>query len=159
MNEALLSSEKHDWETPGWLVREIKEKIGPIALDPATGPANPVGAQDFFTVQDNALSILWAPYGLIYCNPPYGRAVSTWTQKFVDEAERGCSILALLPARTDTKWWQDHVSTASGICFLRGRLTFRGAPHAAPFPSALVYWGEPHLRRFYRACSTLGWCV
>ena len=55
-------------------------------------------------------------------------------------------IVALIPARTDTKWFHDIVvPTAHEIVFIKGRFNFvqpdAAAPGAnAPFPSMLVYW-------------------
>ena len=48
----------------------------------------------------------------------------------------------LIPARTDTVWWHTALSVCSCVCFIKGRLRFQGAPSSAPFPSALLYWGN-----------------
>lgn len=47
-------------------------------------------------------------------------------------------MVSLLPARTDTTWWQDTVMRAQEIRLLRGRLTFVGASFPAPFPSTIA---------------------
>ena len=88
-------------------------------------------------------------------NPPYGRGIGEWTRRCLDQyRENECEVIALLPARTDTGWWQDCWA-ADAICFIRGRLKFVGAESSAPFPSALVYWGDRH-NRFTRAFAHLG---
>lgn len=70
-------------------------------------------------------------------NPPYGRVIGAWMCKAWEESQRGAFVVCLVPARTDTAWWYEYA--AKGIVrFLRGRLTFEGARHPAPFPSALV---------------------
>jgi hypothetical protein len=51
--------------------------------------------------------------------------------------EGGAIIVALVPARTDTRWWHEHVAQHE-VEFLPGRLRFGGAKHSAPFPSAIV---------------------
>ena len=61
------------------------------------------------------------------------------------EAEVLCgnarTVVALIPARTDTRYWHEHVAGTATVFFLRGRLTFGSADAAAPFPSALALWG------------------
>jgi hypothetical protein len=52
------------------------------------------------------------------------------------------TIIALIPARTDTSYWHQHVAGRAAILFLRGRLSFGKTGDAAPFPSALVLWGS-----------------
>jgi site-specific DNA-methyltransferase (adenine-specific) len=75
-------------------------------------------------------------------NPPYGRAIGHWVAKLCVEyrAGRVTTAIALLPARTDTRWWRDVADFP--ICFVSGRLRFSGHPNSAPFPSALVYLGD-----------------
>lgn len=53
------------------------------------------------------------------------------------------TVVALLPARTDTRWWHDCVMKAKEIRFIKGRLRFDGHKHNAPFPSAVVVWSLP----------------
>jgi len=47
-------------------------------------------------------------------------------------------VVCLLPARTDTAWFHDWVMRAAEVRLIRGRLSFVGAPSAAPFPSMVV---------------------
>lgn len=46
----------------------------------------------------------------------------------------------LLPARTDTRWWQEFIvgNPMASVKFIKGRLKFGGAKNPAPFPSAIV---------------------
>jgi hypothetical protein len=158
-----MSSAKSDWQTPSHVL-ELVRRVAPIALDPCTTVDNPVGAMEWAIpvvrmempegAHIDGLSFDWATVaarlgGLIYCNPPYGRDVFEWTRRCCVAGCCGADVIALLPARTDTKWWHyDCIpgATASAVCFWRGRLTFVGAPAPAPFPSALVYWGQNKYR-------------
>jgi hypothetical protein len=144
LNQALLKSEKQDWNTPPQIL-ELVRKVGPIGLDPATTPDNPVQAYEFMALPKwNGLSEPWDPQltdSLVYCNPPYGRALKDWAARFADEGRKGCELITLTPARPDTRWWR-HMTTADVICFWRGRIKFVGAPAPAPFPSAICYWGK-----------------
>lgn len=49
----------------------------------------------------------------------------------------GATVVCLVPARVDTKWWHDYC--AKGVVeFVRGRLKFGGHKNSAPFPCAVV---------------------
>ena len=79
-------------------------------------------------------------------NPPYGRGISDWVAKAQQEALGGVLVVGLLPARTDTRWWQEHVQGHADVRFIAGRLKFGNAQNSAPFPSAIaVWWGWPVL--------------
>jgi site-specific DNA-methyltransferase (adenine-specific) len=55
------------------------------------------------------------------------------------EGDLGKTVVFLLPARTDTRWFHDFVlPRAAEIRFIRGRLKFGGSKNAAPFPSMVV---------------------
>lgn len=49
----------------------------------------------------------------------------------------GATVVCLVPARTDTRWWHDHAMRGE-VRFVRGRLKFGGSKNSAPFPSAVV---------------------
>jgi len=73
-------------------------------------------------------------------NPPYGTKIGLWTGKAKQEAEGGSLVVGLLPARTDTKWWNNHVHRHADVHFIQGRLKFGGTKNSAPFPSAIAIW-------------------
>lgn len=155
---ALMTSTRADWCTPLVVLERVRQ-VGPIVLDPCASRGAIVRAAVEYHEGDDGLTKSWALGGLVYVNPPYGRPISRWTWKMREEGERGVELVALLPARVDTEWWQEDVApSAESICFWRGRLTFLGAEQGAPFPSAVVYWGE-RVRRFVRAFAGAGWIV
>lgn len=156
--DPLMSSANPNWQTPAAVLNPVRCLGGNyIALDPCTTPDNPCNAAAFFTPAVDGLAQDWSAHGgPIYVNPPYGRALPPWVAKCHDEADRGCEIVLLIPARTDTRWWQDHIVSADALCFWRGRLKFVGAKDAAPFPSALVYWG-PRPLAFMTEFQPFGW--
>lgn len=49
----------------------------------------------------------------------------------------GATVVCLLPARTDTRWWHSYCAKGE-IHFVPGRLKFGNAKHSAPFPCAVV---------------------
>jgi site-specific DNA-methyltransferase (adenine-specific) len=80
----------------------------------------------------------------VFCNPPYGRDnTGLWIKKCFEESKKpGTIVVALVPARTDTKWFHDYIYPSSAqIFFIRGRLKFGGSKNAAPFPSMIVIFG------------------
>ena len=75
----------------------------------------------------------------VFCNPPYSQ-IKEWAAKFIEESKRADCIVALIPARTDTKWFQSIAKSADHIHFIKGRLKFGDGKGSAPFPSALAIW-------------------
>lgn len=156
--DPLMSSANPNWETPDEFLSLVREVFGgPIGHDPCTTPDNPTSAYSFETPDTNGLSSDWGRNSPVYMNPPYGRGIAPWVRKARDEGSRGVEIIALLPARPDTKWFQG-VWTAPVVCFWRGRLKFRGADNSAPFPSVVPYWGH-RPARFVEVFSPHGHCV
>lgn len=150
MDDVLLSSKTMDWRTPPALFQAI-EALAPqsFALDAAaqTGHAlcplfvGPGGKQP-----DALAPVIW-PYGgsgRVFLNPPYGRQLGSFTRAAIWQAQQwpGRDVWLLVPARVDTRWWNELIAHAFGIWFLKGRVKFvlaDGAEgDAAPFPSALV---------------------
>ena len=42
-------------------------------------------------------------------NPPYGRQISKWMKKaFASREHEGATVVCLVPARTDMRWWHDY---------------------------------------------------
>lgn len=136
-----FSSETPEHYTPQHVIERVVECLGGIDLDPCSNShENPnVPAAAHYTLDDDGLSQEWQ--GTVYLNPPYGREIEAWVSKLVESYERGAvsEAIALVPARTDTQWWQ--LLNDYHICFVVGRLAFIGNEGPAPFPSAVVYLG------------------
>lgn len=48
----------------------------------------------------------------MFCNPPYGRTIGEWVKKSYEESKQpGTIVVMLIPARTDTKWFHENIST------------------------------------------------
>jgi len=148
----LFQSVKQDWETPPSLLEQLYPAF-PFDLDVCASRAN-VKAGVFFSPEDDGLSRAWR--GLCWCNPPYSD-VGKWIGKAKQEAEAGAVVLCLAFARTDTRWWQDNIPSASVVTFVRGRLKFSGMGPATA-PSALFMFGEPTPEQV-AALSRWGWTV
>jgi phage N-6-adenine-methyltransferase len=133
-----FSSTTDEWETPQWLFDELSWTFGRFTLDPCATPQN-AKCECFFTRSDDGLTQEWR--GKVFVNPPYGRGVGAWVGKAHAASLQGALVVCLLPARTDTRWWQDYVRHGH-VYFLRGRLKFGSATNSAPFPSAIVTFGR-----------------
>ena len=134
LNGGLMSSDRGDWETPQDFFDALDAEFG-FTLDAAASPLNAKCAR-YWTEEDDALIQRWE--GVVWCNPPYGRVVGDFVKKGFEEAQKGATVVMLLPARTDTRWWHDWVMRAAEIRLVRGRLRFVGAKSSAPFPSAVA---------------------
>ena len=144
-----VSSTHHGWTTPPSLLARLYPLVGgQFDLDPCSpgGARPPVRSRIRFTTEDDGLALPWI--GSVFVNPPYGRALGLWVHKACAEAEHGRAqpVIALIPARPDTRWWHDHIVHRADVFLLRGRLRFGDGEAAAPFPSGLVVWGcKPEL--------------
>ena len=133
-------TERQDYETPPDFVRELEKEFGAFQVDVAAREDNKK-APRCFTPEMDGLSQDWT--GLrCWMNPPYGRDINKWVEK---AATSGAAlVVALLPARTDTRWFHDHIYGKAEVRFLKGRVKFwlDGEPTNAPgkFPSMLVIW-------------------
>lgn len=137
--DALYSSKSGEWGTPESFMAVLRHMFGGFDLDVAASVVN-AKAPTFLSLETDGLNHPW--WGSVYCNPPYGREVGNWLLKAETEVVEGRAnqVVMLVPARTDTKWWHRYAMTANQIYLVRGRLTFEGAPSAAPFPSAVIRW-------------------
>ena len=61
-----------------------------------------------------------------------------------ESLKRNTTVVCLIPARTDTKYWHEYcMEYAKEIHFVKGRLKFEGnSNNSAPFPSAVVVFSS-----------------
>lgn len=90
----------------------------------------------YYTKEQDGLSMPWT--GVCWCNPPYGREIGKWVAKAYSASAGGATVVMLIPARTDTKWFHDYIYEKAEIRFVKGRLKFGGSQNSAPFPSMVV---------------------
>lgn len=136
---AAYMSNRMDRETPADLFAALDSEFH-FTLDAASSETNHK-CQKYFTAEDSALDHTWEGETMFY-NPPYSKAIADWVRKCSMEASRkNTLVVMLLPARTDTRWVQNHILDRAEIRFLKGRLRFEtdGIPGGpAPFPSMVV---------------------
>ena len=126
------------WETPQDFFDRYNEKFG-FTIDVCATPEN-AKCEVFFTKEQDALKQKWE--GVCWMNPPYGRTIKDWMKKAYEASLQGATVVCLVPARTDTKWWHDFAMKGT-IEFIKGRLKFGGHRFNAPFPNAVVIFNRP----------------
>lgn len=135
---AMFSSKKTDWETPQDFFTQLDEEFH-FTLDPAASDENHK-CHRYYTKERDGLKRDWQGE-TVFCNPPYGREIGHWVKKGHMEArDEKTTVVMLLPARTDTKWFHDHIYGKAEIRFIKGRLKFGNGKGSAPFPSMVVIW-------------------
>jgi len=138
------------WLTP----KSIIDSLGPFDLDPFAAPEPrpwPTAKRHILKEQDG----LKQPWGdsnvFVWCNPPYGPEAGACVAKLADHGNG----IALVFARTETKWFQAIACRATSLFFPAGRLVFRRPDGSAPngnggAPSVFIAFGEEAHRRLER---------
>lgn len=155
MNEStrqvMHSSAPGDWATPQDFFDQVNEAFK-FTLDTCATFTNKK-CHAYYGDGIDGLAAPWHREGCNWCNPPYGRGIGVWIEKAIMERDRGCASVLLVPARTDTKWFQLAFMNATKLFLVPGRLKFGGSKDAAPFPSAMFYF-SPHVKM---PCSVEYW--
>jgi site-specific DNA-methyltransferase (adenine-specific) len=142
----MFTSETPEWYTPRVLVERMEKKYGKFVLDPAATPES-AKAPNYFTVKEDGLKQDWSWAENVWMNPPYGREIGKWVKKAYHESQKGCRVVALLPARPGPKWFQDWVLNKAELEWLPGRIKFEGPEGtpatSAPFDSVIAVWEPP----------------
>lgn len=135
INDALYSSASDEWATPQDLFDWLNFMFQ-FTLDPCATAEN-AKCKRYYTKEQDGLAQSWKGER-VFMNPPYGSEIGNWIAKAASSADKdGALVVALLPARTDTRWFQDYCLRRAMI-FLKGRLKFGGHRNSAPFPSVIV---------------------
>jgi len=182
MNTApMFSSQYDDWNTPEPVLTCVR-RVDEIGLDPFSNEQSIVRARTEYRLSrgQDALRLPWDGFGLVFCNPPYGDAIFDCMARIAYWGARGVEILTLVPHRTDTEWYQEHVDGVAAKCEWYGRLQhmrgvadtrqltllgalepalpakrYDGPGESAPFPSVVLYHGH-RIERFIEAFEDAG---
>lgn len=128
-----FSSHTDLWATPQEFFDRLNKEHR-FVLDVCATAENAKCAR-FYTKEQDGLEQTWE--GSVWMNPPYGRTIGLWMRKAYLASLAGATVVCLVPARTDTRWWHEY-AVKGQIEFIRGRLKFGGHKSSAPFPSAVV---------------------
>jgi len=142
ISPALYSSRSEEWATPQAFFNALDAEFH-FEADMAATADNALCA----CYVDKAINALrpdfdWTECGrVLWCNPPYGKGIGEWFAKARGAAARGSTVVMLAHARTDTRWWHEHVQgIASEVRFIKGRLKFGDGKQSASFPSAVIIY-------------------
>ena len=136
--KVLFSSKEEKWTTPQDFFDKLNDEFH-FTLDAAASPDNAKCA-NYFTEEQDGLVQSWGGH-TVWCNPPYCRKTGLWVKKAYEEHQRtGCTVVMLLPSRTDVRWFHDYILGKAEIRFIKGRLKFGGNKNSAPFPSIVVIY-------------------
>jgi phage N-6-adenine-methyltransferase len=146
MNDVLFSSKSIMWETSKDFFDSLNALYS-FTTDVCAIKSN-TKCKHFFSPLINGLKQPWE--GRCWMNPPYGRNhTNKWVEKAFNESRKGCLVVALLPVRTDTRWFHDFIYNKPDVTiqFIKGRLKFSNSRNAAPFPSMVVVFGKDLFRK------------
>jgi len=140
--QGLMTSGYGAWETPDALFKKLDEEFH-FVVDVCALDRNKKCDVFISPVQDSLIT-QWSVYGkTAWMNPPYGRVIGLWVAKASRERMKGVTTVALLPARTDTRWWHEYIQDQCEVRFIKGRVKFKRPPEDGPmsvstFPSVIV---------------------
>lgn len=123
-----------DWGTPWSLFDKYNARFG-FTLDVCANSGNKK-CDRYFSPFDDGLAQDWGSH-ICWMNPPYGPALPAWMKKAHEASLAGATVVCLVPARVDTKWWHSYAERGE-YEFIKGRIIFEGAKWNAPFPCAIV---------------------
>lgn len=153
-----------EWYTPPNLLEQIYQ-VMEIDLDPASPVVPNVKAKNHYTKKENGLLHPWT--GNIFLNPPYGREIIPWIHKLCNEWSDSHvkNAICLVPAKTDTKWFNILAERSVCFCTIRGRIKFvrtecGACKKTGTFSSVLVLLSsdEEIIEKFIDTFSPLGYC-
>ena len=136
INSGLFTSNTDMWATPQEFFNRLNEEFN-FELDVCAIAEN-AKCEKYYSPEIDGLKQEWV--GMVWMNPPYGRNIGEWVKKAYESSLKGATVVCLIPARTDTKYWHEYCMKGE-IRFVKGRLKFGDSKNSAPFPSAVVIFG------------------
>lgn len=144
------------WATPVPIFDVLNHEFE-FTLDPCCSPLTAKVKSKFYTEADDGLSKDWSK-DVVFMNPPYGKALPKWVRKAYEESRKGATVVCLIPARLDPKYWHDYCLPHGLIAVPEGRIYFeingkrmKGSP---PFAAAFVVFSPPEKKQFVKAKLT-----
>jgi site-specific DNA-methyltransferase (adenine-specific) len=140
-----------EWETPSGLFR-YWNRIFNFKLDAAASDENAL-CPEYFTKEDDALSVSWNGFGAVWVNPPYSQKAGPllkWCEKAYQSSYEGSLVVMLLKCDTSTATWRFCQENGTVITLPKRVVhQYKGEPqNTPPWGSMIViFWPE-----------TMRWC-
>ena len=100
-----------------------------------------VDASDKSDDSYNEMDLLSKPWFSSTFVVPNFSNMTSWAQRCAIESEKGNTVVAVVPARTNTSWFHDYVlARAAEVRFIKGRLTFPGYKTQSPLPDLIAVY-------------------
>jgi transcriptional regulator with XRE-family HTH domain len=132
--------------TPPDFMANIYDAFGDVDLDPCGHADSPVAANRRILLAEGGDGLVdeWSGR-LAYMNPPFS-AQLRWLRRAHDQWKAGNvqTVVCLVPARTDSAWFHEHLRPSADIFLPQGRLRFltpEGRGHSTPFSLMVVVLG------------------
>lgn len=139
-NRDKFKVESVEWETPIGLFARLNREFG-FTLDVAASGEN-AKVPHFFGKDKDGLLQDWGGH-CCWMNPPYGNELRKWVEKASRESQKeNTVVVALIPSKTNTRWWHQFVMQSREIRFIQGRPKFGTSKHGLPFPLAIVVFAR-----------------
>lgn len=133
-----------EYETPDEIYLPLNEEFG-FTLDAAASDTNTKVKENYFTKEIDGLKQAWN--GVVWLNPPFGKGLDKWMEKCSIEKACGNTVVALIPARTNTRWFHKFVIPHAEIRFVLGRPKFNGATEGLPWPMLILVFRPSHTNK------------
>lgn len=134
-----FDSVRQDWDTPDSVFLPLDAEFH-FTLDLAASEKN-TRCKRFYSKEQDGLKQEWK--GIAWINPPFGDKSSKmvdWIKKAWHDTQRDpdLTVVMLIPARTNTKWFHDYCMKAAEVRFIKGRPKFGDASHGLPQPLVII---------------------
>tara|TARA_R110002012_G_scaffold143475_1_gene301676 strand:+ start:39 stop:560 length:522 start_codon:yes stop_codon:yes gene_type:complete len=115
------------WRTPENVFKALDDEFW-FTLDACASRENAL-CHDFFSEDKSALDYDWLSHelpntGAVFINPPYSQTEAFLKRASQQAEKHNLTVVALVNANTDTKWFAESVLTANEVRLITGRLSF-----------------------------------
>lgn len=144
-----FESNRQDWTTPEILFDTLNAEFH-FEWDLAASPEN-AKCSKYYTSKQDGLKQKWD--SVCWLNPPYGDSKSkmvSWIKKayYDTRLNPDLTVVMLIPARTNTKWFHQYCMKAAEVRFICGRPKFGDSKHGLPQPLAIVVFKMSNETKF-----------
>ena len=117
--------QKDLWQTPKALFHTLDQEFN-FDIDVCASDKNAL-CTSYFSERSSALTNEWHSvynHAACFMNPPYSQTELFLNRASEQAKKHNLTVVALVNANTDTKWFADCVSTANEIRLISGRIGF-----------------------------------